>query len=81
MFFLLFGLRTRDNVVSHRPMVCEVCGVNAVQTVVKRSTKFTLFFIPLFSVKPSTYYMECGHCGTARRVDPRAVTSFAGGPF
>jgi hypothetical protein len=77
VFFLLFGLRTRESVVSRRPMVCEVCGVNAVQTLVKRSTKFTLFFIPLFPVKPSTYYMDCGNCGSARRTDRRAADYLA----
>ncbi|MFG1604890.1 zinc-ribbon domain-containing protein [Actinoplanes sp. NPDC049265] len=73
--FLIFGLRTRDNVVSRRPMVCEVCGVHAVQSLVRRSTKFSLFFIPLFPVKPSTYYLECGHCGTIRRADRRALVA------
>jgi hypothetical protein len=72
--FLLFGLRTRDNVVSRRPMVCEVCGVHAAQALVKRSTKFTLFFVPLFPVKRSTYYLECGNCGVTRHADPRAVS-------
>ena len=71
--FLLFGFRTRDNVVSRRPMVCEVCGVHAAQALVKRSTKFTLFFVPLFPVKRSTYYLECGNCGSTRRADPRAA--------
>lgn len=67
--FLLFGFRARDNVVSRRPMVC---GVNVLQTLVKRSTKFTLFFIPLFPVKRSTYYLKCGNCGAARRTDVRS---------
>jgi hypothetical protein len=69
MFFLLFGLRTRERAVSGRPAVCEVCGVLATQTLVKRSTMATLFFIPLFPVKPSSYYVVCAHCGTARRRD------------
>ncbi len=77
MFFLLFGLRTRERVVSRRPAVCEVCGVNAVHTLVQRSTKFTLFFIPLFSAKPSIYYMDCANCGTVRRVDRRAADYLA----
>jgi hypothetical protein len=75
--FLLFGLRTKDKMVSGHAAVCEVCGVNAAQTLVKRSTKFTLFFVPLFPVKPSTYYMVCGNCGTARRADRRAVGHLA----
>jgi uncharacterized Zn finger protein len=70
--FLLFGFRTRDNVVFRRWLVCEVCGVQAAQTMIKRSTKFTLFFVPLFPVKPSTYHVQCANCGTVRRADPRA---------
>lgn len=75
--FLIFGFRTRDKIVSQHPRVCEVCGVHATQTLVKRSTRFSLFFIPLFPVKPSTYYLECGNCGTARRADRRAVSRLA----
>lgn len=75
--FLLFGFRTRDSVVSRRLMVCEVCGVNAAQSLVKRSTKFTLFFVPLFPIKRSTYYLECANCGAARHTDSRTVENLA----
>ena len=71
--FLIFGLRTRDKVVSRRPMVCEVCGSHAAQTLFKRSTRLSLFFIPLFPVKPSSYYLDCAHCGTVRRADRRLL--------
>jgi len=70
---LLFGIRTRERLVSTITMVCEVCGVSAAQALVKRSTKFTLFFIPLFPVRRSTHHLECAHCGTLRRVEPGAV--------
>lgn len=68
--FILFGFRTRDRLVATFSMVCEVCGVYAAQAHLKRSTKFTLFFIPLFPVRPSTHYLQCDHCGTRRRIDP-----------
>ena len=61
--FLLFGFRTRDRVVSRRLMVCEVCGVNAGQALVKRSTKFTLFFVPIARWKRQQFEV-CGVCGT-----------------
>jgi hypothetical protein len=67
--FLLFGLRTREHLVSTRSMACEVCGVTAVQALVKRATKFTLFFVPLFPVRPSRYHLDCGNCGAIRPVD------------
>ena len=70
--FLLFGLRTRDHLVSTQSMACEVCGVTAMQALVKQATKFTLFFVPLFPVRPSRYYLDCGNCGTRRSID-RAV--------
>jgi len=75
--FVIFGVRTRDNVVSRRAATCEVCRADAVQTLVKRTTKLSLFFVPLIPVKPATYYLECAHCGSARRVDARTAGQFA----
>ena len=74
--FLLFGFKTKDHRISRRTMVCEVCGMTAPQSLVKRTTKFTLFFIPLFPVKPSTYFLECGNCWAARRTDRDQVGAF-----
>ena len=67
--FLLFGLRTRDRMIATRVMMCEVCGYTAPQALVRRTTKFTLFFVPLFAVRPSRSYLECGHCRAFRPVD------------
>ena len=64
-----FGPRTTANIISHRPAVCDICGVYAAQPVVERSTKVTLFFMRPFSVKRSTYHMECENCGHTQRVD------------
>jgi hypothetical protein len=77
MFFLLFGLRTRDNVIGREWLTCEFCGFHAAQTMIKRTTKFTLFFIPLFPVKPSTHYLQCSHCGTYRRAHGRTFARLA----
>jgi hypothetical protein len=70
---LLFGLRTRDKVVGVHAGTCEVCGYQAPQTLVRRTTKFTLFFIPLFPVRPSRTYLECGHCRAARPMTAEAA--------
>ncbi|UQU62984.1 zinc ribbon domain-containing protein [Couchioplanes caeruleus] len=69
--FLLFGLRTRDHMLGTGAMVCDVCGVHAAQQLVKRSTKFTLFFIPLFPVRPARYFRFCANCGVQQAIDPR----------
>jgi len=66
---LLFGLGTRDRLIARHVLTCEVCGYNAPQALVKRTTKFSLFFIPLFPVRPSRSFLECGHCGAFRPVD------------
>jgi translation initiation factor 2 beta subunit (eIF-2beta)/eIF-5 len=75
--FVLLGIRTREHLLSTIVMVCEVCGVSAPQALGKQSTKFTLFFIPLFPVRRSTYHLECSHCGTLRPVDPRTAANLA----
>lgn len=67
--FLLFGLNTSDRVTATPVMTCEVCGYRARQALVKRTTKFTLFFIPLFPVRRGRSYLECGHCRAFRSVD------------
>ncbi|HET8658396.1 MAG TPA: zinc-ribbon domain-containing protein [Micromonosporaceae bacterium] len=55
-------------------MRCEVCGHSAPQALVKRTTKFTLFFVPLFPVRPSRSYLECGHCRAFRPVGHGVLT-------
>jgi len=74
---LLFGIRTRDHRLGTFTMVCEVCGVTAAQTAVKRSTKFTVFFIPLFPVRRSIDLLQCAHCGALREVDRDAAARLA----
>ncbi|GIE75263.1 hypothetical protein Aph02nite_12130 [Actinoplanes philippinensis] len=73
--FLLFGLRSKDHPMGARVMTCEVCGWKAPQHLLRRTTRFTLFFIPLFPVKPAAHYVVCGHCQAFRKADPRLVAA------
>ena len=66
--FILFGFRSRDRQVSVRTMICEVCGVSAAQVLTRRSTRLTVFFVPLFPVRPSSHHLQCTHCGAVRSV-------------
>jgi hypothetical protein len=75
--FLLVGIRTKQRLLSTVTLVCEICGVTAPQAVVRTSTKFTVFFIPLFPVRSSRYHLECGNCGAARPVDSRWAARLA----
>ncbi|OJF10849.1 zinc ribbon domain-containing protein [Couchioplanes caeruleus] len=75
--FLLVGIRTKERLLSTVTLVGEICGVTAPQSVVRTSTKFTAFFIPLFPVRPSRYRLECGNCGAARAVDAGSAARLA----
>jgi hypothetical protein len=73
--FLIFGLKTAERRVGSQIMTCEVCGVTAAQVLIRRSTKFSLFFIPLVPVKPASHYLQCSNCGAVRRTDMRALVA------
>jgi hypothetical protein len=53
--------------------VCAYCGATAAQVLIKRTTKFSLFFVPLFPVRRPQYYLQCTNCGRATAVDDREV--------
>ncbi|BCL15895.1 zinc-ribbon domain-containing protein [Micromonospora sagamiensis] len=60
--FLIFGLRTsvrRSGVVA---MVCPNCGNHAAQVITKRSTRFSVFFVPLIPIR-TRYVRQCSFCG------------------
>ncbi len=56
-------------------MICEVCGFTASQILIRRATKFSLFFIPLIPVKPASHHLQCTNCGTVRRTDRHALAA------
>ncbi|MEV0902108.1 zinc-ribbon domain-containing protein [Actinoplanes sp. NPDC049802] len=73
--FVLFGLRSKDHLIGTRTMTCEICRWEAPQQLIRRTTRFTLFFVPLFPVKPASHYMVCGHCLGFRKADPRLLSA------
>jgi len=59
---LIWGFRGSCVVVTTAVYVCDRCGTNAAHRLIKRVRRFTLFFVPLFSV--STMYVDtCTACG------------------
>jgi hypothetical protein len=60
--FLIFGTDLSEKVVNVVSFVCGFCGADAKQDVIKSSTRFTLFFIPLFSFG-TRYRNQCTNCG------------------
>ena len=71
--FFIFGLKTSEQRLGAEQGICPNCHNQAAQVMVRRSTKFSLFFIPLFPVKRPTYYATCTFCGTSRHADPRML--------
>lgn len=60
---IILGFRTSIRELAIVTLVCRVCGNLAAHQVSKRTTKFTLFFIPLFPVR-TRYRARCGVCGS-----------------
>jgi hypothetical protein len=58
---LLFGTKSYETLLTVVSFACHYCGMTAPQRVFKRATRFTLFFIPLFTVS-SKHFVECSSC-------------------
>lgn len=64
---VIFGIRVSEDVLGVLRYVCETCGNEAAHRVLRRRRRFTLFFIPLFSV--GTQYVDvCTWCSRAREL-------------
>lgn len=72
---IIFGTRTTAAILLVLTLVCGNCHNTAAQRIIKRVTKFTLFFIPLFPVK-TVRYVECVHCGVQTVVDQPQVDRY-----
>ena len=71
--FLIFGFKSSDRRLAAPVLLCAYCGATAAQVVIRRTTKFSLFFIPLFPVRPARHYMQCTNCAATQAVDARDV--------
>lgn len=59
---LIFGASPRERVLTVVTFVCEYCRTRAEQEVVESATKFSFFFIPLFTIS-RRYFVVCSNCG------------------
>ena len=59
---IIWGFRTSATALLVLVARCALQGHTAAHHLVKRTTKFTLFFIPLFPVR-TKYVMSCALCG------------------
>jgi Fe2+ or Zn2+ uptake regulation protein len=61
---IIWGFRTTAQQLAILVARCALQGHTAAHAVVRRRTKFTLFFIPLFQVS-SKHVLVCSLCGNA----------------
>ena len=61
---LPFGTRAYIDPIVTVTFVCAFCGLSVPQQVYKRVNRFTLFFLPLFTVS-RRHFVECSNCGNA----------------
>ena len=66
--FLIFGIKRMVRRLATVFALCSRCGSPAAQVVVRRTTWFALFFIPVVPLK-TTYLSTCTLCGTSTRLD------------
>ncbi|WP_460742660.1 zinc-ribbon domain-containing protein [Mariniluteicoccus endophyticus] len=76
---LIFGFSSYAKVLGVMMSLCGRCGNNAAHHVVRRGTKFSLFFIPLIPLS-SRYALECSICGQARALTKQEAASLAAAP-
>lgn len=73
---LIFGTRAYQTLLTLVMMVCPHCHVDAQQRVSQVASKFTLFFLPLFTVS-TKYFVECSNCGIATALTKQQVDNSA----
>ncbi|MDT8913799.1 zinc-ribbon domain-containing protein [Amycolatopsis sp. PS_44_ISF1] len=64
---IVWGYRTKLFQLVLATFLCGRCGRPAAHAVLKRVTKFTLFFLPLFPISVK-YLTQCTHCGAQNRI-------------
>lgn len=72
---IIFGTRSSVVALFVVNFICRSCGIPAAQRVVKRVTKFTLFFVPLFPVS-TKHLVSCVNCGAALQLTPEQVEQY-----
>lgn len=72
---IIFGTRSSAILIALLNFVCGNCHNPAAQRIIKRVTKFTLFFIPLFPVSTS-YQVECVYCGVRTKISREQADSY-----
>ncbi|WP_432557513.1 zinc-ribbon domain-containing protein [Granulicoccus sp. GXG6511] len=74
---LIFGTKGYREILGVLTLVCRYCGHPAAHRLEKVTDKFTLFFIPLFTVS-TRFGMQCAMCGAESRLDREEAEQLTG---
>lgn len=74
---LIIGFSLQEVLLSTLVFACETCGNHAAHQLTKQSRRFSLFFIPLFSVG-TRYYDSCTACGRVLEISREQAETAAG---
>jgi len=66
--FIIFGIKRMVRRLATMLAICRTCGTPAAQVIIRRSTWFSLFFIPVVPLG-SKYSSTCTLCGTSMKLD------------
>ena len=73
---LIIGFGVTEVLLSTLVFTCETCGNHAAHQLTKQNRKFSLFFIPLFSVG-AKYFDSCTACGRIIEVNKEQAETAA----
>ena len=68
--FLLFGFKTVLTALPGKPATCQYCRSFVHHRLEERATKFTLFFVPVFTTSRK-YNITCTNCGYDSSISAR----------
>lgn len=72
---IIFGTRIYTRALAVLMLVCQRCGNPAAHRVMERTTRFTLFFIPLFPIG-SRRSLTCTFCGTTTPISKELAAQY-----
>ena len=64
---VIFGIKRYVERLAVLTLTCPNCGTTSAHPLDRDYGKFTLFFIPIFTIR-SRYETQCSHCGYVARV-------------
>jgi hypothetical protein len=71
-FVIIWGIRRYVQQLAILMALCPAQGHEAPHRLIRRRTKFTLFFVPLFPVS-SSHQLVCTTCGNVAKIDKVGV--------